>query len=193
MGIGWKKISKKRLTLAAILLLAIAITMATKLLNSPSEGVISYPKSSNGSPMNMNNNFVRYDGDNVSFSYPEGFRFDKRQGQPPSVLESYFLVAPAQSRNPSYTIGVSVYRLPTGGINEDGNYRIRNNAPLTYKKTTKTVNGRQVIYFENKQKPENTAFIQNGNLVVAIGLSGSVLGEGAMSAFSHLVESLSWF
>ena len=163
-----------------------------KLLNSPSEGVITYPDSSNQSADESDTTFVRYDGEEISFSYPEGFRFEKRQDQSSSVVESYFLVAPAKGRNPSYTVGLSVYRLPNSDLNEDGSYRIRNNAPQTYKKTAKQLDGRQVIYFENQTKPENTAFIQNGGQLAAIGISGALLADDANAAFSHLIESLEW-
>lgn len=186
------KVSKKKLVIAGLLALGVISTLAFVKVSGPAEGVISYPDNRSQSGNELNKNFVRYDGQKISFSYPEGWRFEKRQEQSQSITESYFLVASAKGRNPSYTVGVSAYRLPDGGLAEDGAYKIRVNDPKTYQKSIEQVDGREVIYFKNQNATENTAFIKNGPLVATVSLSGSLLSEEANQAFNHIVESLQW-
>ena len=188
------RFSKKRLLLVSITtILIIAVCwLVIKTISGPSEGTINYPENSSQTDAELNNTYVRYDGQKISFSYPEGYRFEKHQDQSPTVLESYFLVAPAKNRNPSFTIGISVYRLPTTDLDENSSYKIRNNSPQTYAKSVKAVGGREVIHFERQNPAERTAFIQNGSLLVAISMTGSLLGEDANSEYKHLIESLQW-
>lgn len=176
--------------LFGLIVLVGLVVFAVITLNAPSEGTIKTAAPRDNSPAKTSYNKV--DGKTVSFSVPS--RFNRLEDEKLTAQEAEkfrFLNAQTLSQN----LSVTVRKLPSGSLLDDGSYNYRkvNSAKFTFENKTfgdKTF----VIVSEPAEAFNKVAFITNNGLEGVVALNSADINASAelQKSLDHILESWQW-
>lgn len=183
--------SRKAILVAVLVLVTIAGWLAIKSIQGPSVGDVYKP--SQGATIEKPA-YIEIDGKEVAFAYPENYKPDTENLAEPNIIEDYlFKKASTGNRPGNLTLTVSVYKLQSAKLEEDGAYRLRKSQPDIYIQRLSSVNNYAFTIFKKKDGSETTAFVQDKNRVATISMSGSLANNNQSEAeFTAILNSWRW-
>lgn len=187
-----RKLVQMLVIVLVVVIVAIAAIQFFRGITGPAVGKINYSPNPGTKTIDGPEEYTRKDSIHGSFAYPSRYRIEAGKDFPPSIYESYSLVSPARPRQPHWNIAITIYKLPVANLNENSSYKIREDDPVTYKKTALELDGKKYIVFKKTDTPEQVAFSQNGLKLAAIAVSGTVSSPAMENDYKYVLASWEW-
>jgi hypothetical protein len=121
------------------------------------------------------------------FIVPSDFKKMKASTPVFPVLENNDFI---KSRGGYNEIAVQVVKLISGSLSDDGIYNLHTSQPDRFEKSTVVVQGRSALMFYDAQNNSGTVYLQRGDIVVHVTLTGPMATEAGN--VSRLANNWQW-
>lgn len=190
-----KRLSRKWIILIVILVILVVLGLAgyvvARRLTGPAVGTIvtNMPPEAHQNPPDLE----QFDGTTFSFVHPVTYI---EQTQKPKAgntdLEDRTFISTGMT---SQLLTAVVTKFPSGNLNDESSYIIRNQDPKKYQRKVVVVQNEQVVIFTHDDggQLQQTAFWPHAGKLLTFSLTGVAQDTQASSSeFLSMVESITW-
>ena len=134
-----------------------------------------------------------FKGAYISFSYPGSFTPAANSKPSGNIVETFVLSD--RNHTPTWNLNVSVSKLPSGDLSEDGSYNFRKLNPDRFTALTWTINAQPVVVMQDNSGGFNdVAFVVHDQLIASVSASSgnSADGPALSDILKSSLENLQW-